>query len=69
MPLRQPFVIIITISRENEHNDGVVVDSVNEAMLLRDLARPLTCAVAFQRLGMPRAGLGMKSQFVKFLQQ
>lgn len=56
------FILVVAVGGEDDNDDFGVVDFVYEAVLLRDAAAPLACAVARQRFGMAGAGAGMVAE-------
>ncbi len=56
------FVLVMSISGKNEHNDLRVVYLIHEAMFLRDMAAPLIGAVTTQLFRMACACTRMLTQ-------
>ena len=57
------FVIVMPIGSKNEHQNGIVVDSIYQTMLLGDVPAPTSLRLAFQRLRMASARFWMLHEF------
>ena len=58
-------VLVVAVGGVDEDNDFGVVDFVDKAVLLCDVATPLVATIAAQLLGVAGAGAGMQSQLGK----
>jgi len=59
------FVIIMAVGRENQDKHLLVFHLVDKAVFLADAARPLSCTVFLQGMGMACACVWMRLQFLQ----
>ena len=63
------FVVIMPVGSEDEHQYGVIEDSIHQTMLFADMPTPSSLRLSFQRFGMSGACSGVLHKFMEHVCQ